>query len=106
VKLHVSQVQGSVADGEGFDLLGQVVVHWRYWDWGTFLGGAAPRCIRTYEVFWYDSTSGDPVRVNGEDTVFSSYTHTQANATAHGCYQVAAIDYWGRTSALSTAVCV
>jgi L-iduronidase len=100
LRLEMSQVEGGSPDGP---LLAQVLVHWN----AASTTGAGAGCLRTYEVLWSASNASNPaVRVNPTDTIFQAYVHTQPNSAAAGCYQVRAVDYWGRNGELSTRVCL
>jgi hypothetical protein len=69
---------------------------------------ADSRCVLTFEVLYAVSAAAEYHRINRLNTIMNYYLHQQLDQKSSpvGCYRVAGVDYWGRTGAMSDAVCL
>ncbi len=65
---------------------------------------AATPMIRTYEVLRADDPTGPFVRVNEPDLICTALLDVRPADAPAGFYRVRAVDYWGRTGAVSEIV--
>jgi hypothetical protein len=57
------------------------------------------RVLRAYEVLHAPTPTGPFVRINGPDQLDAAFLHSADDVS--GCYQVRAVDYWGRVGGTS-----
>ncbi|TWW60897.1 Alpha-L-iduronidase [Takifugu flavidus] len=58
------------------------------------------KCIKTFEVE-FSSDYKEFSRINHQDTIFTSYVYSPAEAVVSGLYRVRAVDYWARPGSYS-----
>ncbi|XP_037338786.1 alpha-L-iduronidase isoform X1 [Pungitius pungitius] len=53
------------------------------------------KCIKTFEVE-FSRDNKEFIRINTQDTIFTSYVYSPVDQEVGGVYRVRAVDYWGR----------